>query len=123
MPSYKVGRVAEDIKRELAYIIREIKDPRVTGILSVVKVDLTNDLSYAKVYISAVEGYDTAKKSVEGLKHATPFIRSRLNEKIRLRKMPELKFIADDTVQYAEDISKIIDRLHEKKAKGSDKPD
>lgn len=117
MPSYKVGRVAEDIKRELAYIIREVKDPRVTGILSIVKVDLTNDLSYAKVYVSAVEGYDTAKKSVEGLKNAIPFIRGRLNDKIRLRKMPELKFIADDTVQYAEDISKIIDSLHEGKEK------
>ena len=117
MPSYKVGRVAEDIKRELAYIIREVEDPRVTGILSIVKVDLTNDLSYAKVYVSAVEGYDTAKKSVEGLKNAIPFIRGRLNDKIRLRKMPELKFIADDTVQYAEDISKIIDSLHEGKEK------
>lgn len=72
MPSYKVGRVAEDIKRELAYIIREVKDPRVTGILSIVKVDLTNDLSYAKVYVSAVEGYDTAKKVCRGIKECHP---------------------------------------------------
>ncbi len=123
MPSYKVGRVAEDIRRELAYIIRDVKDPRVTGMLSVVKVDLTNDLSYAKVYISAVEGGDTARKAVEGLQHAAAFIRSRLNENIRLRKMPELKFIADDSVQYAEGISKIIDSLHKGQDMQKDKAD
>ncbi len=113
MPSYKVGRAAEDVKRELSFIFREVKDPRVANaMLSIVKLDISNDLTYAKVYVSAIEGYETAKKAVEGLKSATPFIRGRLGEKIRLRKTPELNFIADDSVKHSEDISKLLDSLH-----------
>lgn len=122
MPSYKVGRTAEDIKRELTHIFREVKDPRVADkMLSIVKLDISNDLSYAKVYVSAIEGFDTAKKAVDGLTRATAFIRGRLGEKIRLRKTPELRFIADDSLRHSEDISRLIDSLS--KGAGTDDTD
>ena len=62
MAGYKADRMSEDIKREIASVVRELKDPRVSGkMLTVVHVDVTHDLSYAKVYVSALEGIETAK--------------------------------------------------------------
>ena len=59
MPSYKLGRTTEDIRREVSAILRELKDPRVSGcMLSVVRVEVTNDLSYCTVYVSAMEGME-----------------------------------------------------------------
>ena len=99
MASYRIDRITEDIKRELILILREVKDPRVSDMLTVVKVEVSNDLSYCKVYVSAVEGIEKAKESVKGLKSAGGFIRHRLGESLRLRKVPELKFIADDSIE------------------------
>lgn len=99
MAGYRIDRITEDIKRELIVILRDVKDPRVTGMLSVVKVEVTNDLSYAKVYISALEGADKAKEAVKGLKAAGGFIRGRLSSALHLRKTPELRFIADDSIE------------------------
>lgn len=99
MAGYRIDRITEDIKRELNIILREVKDPRVSGMLSIVKVEVSNDLSYAKVYISAIEGIEVAQQSVKGLKAASGFIRGRLGSSLHLRKTPELKFIADDSIE------------------------
>lgn len=99
MAGYRVDRISEDIKREIISIMRELKDPRVHGMLTVVKVDVTNDLSYAKVYVSAMEGIDTAKEAVIGLKSAAGYIRREVGNRLHLRKSPELKFIADDSIE------------------------
>lgn len=99
MAGYRIDRITEDIKRELILVLREVKDPRVSGMLSVVKVTVSNDLSYAKIYISALEGEEVAKESVKGLKAASGFIRKRLGESLHLRKVPELKFIADNSIE------------------------
>lgn len=99
MAGYRIDRITQDIKRELIAILREVKDPRVSGMLSIVKVEVSNDLSYCKVYISALEGVDVAKESAKGLKSASGFIRGRLGSALHLRKTPELKFIADDSIE------------------------
>lgn len=99
MPGFHSDRLWEDIKREIVSIMRELKDPRIKGMLTVVKVDVTNDLSYAKVYISAIEGIETAKESVKGLAAASGYIRREISNRLHLRKSPELKFIADDSVE------------------------
>lgn len=100
MSVYKSDRNGEDIKREIAAIIRELKDPRVQGkLLTVVRIDLASDLSYGRVYVSAYEGFDTAKTAVEGLTHASGLIKKELSARLRIRKSPELKFIADNSVQ------------------------
>lgn len=100
MSMYKNDRTAEDIRREITAVIRELKDPRIQGkLLTVVRIELANDLSFGKVYISALEGYDTAVNAVKGLQHAQGLVRREVANRLRLRKSPELKFIADDSVR------------------------
>ena len=100
MSGYKTDRVSEDIRREIIAIIRELKDPRVRDkMLTVVRVEVSSDVSYAKVYVSALEGMDAAREAVKGLVSATGLIRHELGTRLRLRKTPEIKFIADDSVE------------------------
>lgn len=113
MPSFKMGRIAADIQRELADLLREVKDPRVSKLLSIVKLDVSGDLSYAKVYISAIEGPDATKESVKGLKSAAGFLRRELGRRLSLRKSPELRFVADDSIAQSAHISRIIDSFEE----------
>lgn len=99
MNNFKSSRMAEDIKREITAIIRGLKDPRVTAaVITVVRVELTADLSYGKVYISSLDGLDSAKTAVKGLESASGYIKRELGSALRIRKAPELKFIADDSV-------------------------
>ena len=110
MAGYRVGRVSEDIKREIVAVIRELKDPRVRDkFLTVVRVDVSSDLSFAKVYVSSMSGIDDAKEAVKGLTSATGLIRREVGSKLHLRKTPELKFIADDSVQHGMEIFKKIE--------------
>lgn len=107
MSGYRTDRSSEDIKREIIATMKEIKDPRVQGkFITVVRVDVTNDLSYAKVYISSMEGIESAKVAVKGLTSATGFIRREIGKNIRLRIIPELKFIADDSIEHGMEIEK-----------------
>lgn len=99
MAGYRIDRITEDIKRELIAILREVKDPRVDSMLSVVKVDVSSDLSCCKVYISSLGGIESAKESVKGLRSAGGFIRKRLGTQLHIRKTPELTFIADDSIE------------------------
>ena len=114
MSTYKTNRTAEDIKRELSSILRELKDPRIAGrLLSVTRVDTTADLSYAKVYVSAFEGMDTAKSAVAALTHASGLIRRELSDRLHIRKAPELKFIADNSIEQGMDIVRTMNSLNE----------
>jgi len=111
MSGYRTDRVSEDIKREITAIIRELKDPRVAGkMLTVIRVDVSHDLSYAKVYVSALEGIETAEKAVEGLVSATGKIRHEVGGRLKLRIAPELKFIADNSVERGIEIFKKIEK-------------
>lgn len=109
MAGFKNGRITSDIHRELAALIRELKDPRISHLTSIVKVDVSGDLSYAKVYVSAVEGKEATLETVKGLKSAAGYIRRELGNRIKLRKTPELKFIADDSIERSANIAGIID--------------
>ena len=112
MPWHKLGRVTEDVSRELSAILRELKDPRVTGcLLSVVRVEVTNDLSYCTAYISTVEGLDRSKEAAAGLKSAAGYIRRELGRRLKLRHVPELIFKATDSIEYGASISKMLHDL------------
>lgn len=112
MPGNRLGRVTEDISRELSAILRELKDPRVTGcLLSVVRVEVTNDLSYCTAYISTVEGLDRSKEAAAGLKSAAGYIRRELGRRLKLRHVPELIFKATDSIEYGASISKMLHDL------------
>ena len=112
MASHKIERASEGIRRELTAIFRELKDPRVNqAFLSIVRVEVTNDLSYCTVYVSAMEGLDRAKESVKGLKSASGYIRRELGHRLKLRHVPELIFNATDSIEYSANISRILGSL------------
>lgn len=110
MPGYKINRVTSDIRLCLSDLLREVKDPRVSKLLSIVKLDVSGDMSYATVYVSAIEGRDKTEESVKALnKSAAGYLRRELGARMKLRKVPELKFIADNSIENSANISKIID--------------
>lgn len=112
MSGHRIERTTEDIKRELTAIFRELKDPRVQNVfLSIVRVEVTNDLSYCTVQVSAIEGLDKAKEAVKGLKSAAGFIRRELGHRLKLRHVPELLFNATDSIEYSANISRILGSL------------
>lgn len=119
MASHKIDRTAEDIKRELTAILRELKDPRVQGgLVSVVRVELTNDLSYCKVYISAMDGIEKAKEAVKGLKSAAGYVRHELGARLSLRHVPNLLFTPTDSIEYSANISKLLNDLRRDEDEG-----
>lgn len=113
MAGFRINRITSDIRIALAELFREVKDPRVSKLLSIVKVDVSGDLSYATVYVSAIEGYEATVNSVKALKNASGFLRRELGARLSLRKVPELRFIADDSIEHSANISKIIDSFKE----------
>lgn len=106
MANFKNGRMAEDIKREMTAILRELKDPRIDPMLTIVRADLSGDMSHCKIYISCYEGMEKAIESAKGLKNAEGFIRRELFHRLKMRKSPELKFIADDSIAHSAEINK-----------------
>lgn len=113
MAGFRINRITSDIKIALSELLREVKDPRVSKLLSIVKVDVSGDLSYATVYVSAIEGYESTVNSVKALKNASGFLRRELGGRLKLRKVPELRFVADDSIEHSANISKIIDSFNE----------
>lgn len=116
MPSYKIDRVTEDVKRELSAILREVKDPRVKDcFLSIVRVEVTSDLSYCTVYVSTMEGMERTKTAVTGLKSAAGYIRRELGKRLSLRHVPEMVFKPTDSIEYGAHISKVLSDLETEK--------
>ena len=97
MASNRIGRINEEIQRELASLIPNVKDPRVTGMISVTAVDTTPDLRYAKVYISVLDKRDSTQV-LKGLKSAAGWLRRELGHALQLRYTPELTFVQDDSI-------------------------
>ena len=108
MASHRSDRLNEDIMREMCAIIRTLKDPRISTLLSVVRVEVTNDLSYATCYVSCIEGFEKAKESVKGLQSAAGYIRRALGSALKLRKVPEPRFVADNSIERSAHINKIL---------------
>lgn len=108
------NRVAEEIKRELVEIIRtEIKDPRVAGLVSVTGVEVSGDLSYAKIFISKYGSAKAREEALKGLEKASGFIRSELSKRLKLRYMPELIFALDDSLDYGAKIETILNTIND----------
>ncbi|MGM9608459.1 MAG: 30S ribosome-binding factor RbfA [Oscillospiraceae bacterium] len=97
MASNRIGRINEEIQRELSALIRAVKDPRVTGMVSVTAVETTPDLRYAKVFISVLDKSDSTQV-LKGLKSASGWLRRELGRALQLRYTPELQFERDDSI-------------------------
>ena len=119
MANFKAGRMAEDIKRIISAVIRDLKDPRISGVmLTVVRCDVSSDSSFCKVYISSIDGYEKAKEAIKGFESASGYIKREISNTLHLKKSPELKYIADNSIEHSAEINKILRDIseHEKKS-------
>ena len=112
MPAYnRIDRISEEVKKELSNVVRDLKDPRITTVVSVVNVKVTKDLKFAKAYIS-VFGDEKAQKGVlDALKSASGFIRREIGRRINLRNTPELTFELDNSIEYGAHINQVLKNL------------
>ena len=113
MASHKAGRMSEDIKRIISGMMRELKDPRIAGgyMLTVVRCDVARDGSFCRVYISSFEGLDRAKEAVKGFESASGYIKREISNVLGVKKCPDLKFIADDSIEHSAQITKRLREL------------
>lgn len=108
----RLNRINEELKKELSQVLNyELKNPNVTGMLSVTRVKITPDFKYAKVYVSILNSKNI-KKTMEGLKESSGFLRSKLAKTINLRITPELVFELDDSLEYGARIDSILKDLN-----------
>ncbi|MBQ4000182.1 MAG: 30S ribosome-binding factor RbfA [Oscillospiraceae bacterium] len=113
MPSHRAERLNSDFRRELAMIITRMKDPRISPLLEVVRVKVTSDLSYAKVYIASVGGGEEAAEACRVLQGAEGFLKTELAHTMKnIRKIPSLQFVPDDSVDYYNRIDSILKGLN-----------
>ena len=110
MASNRIGRINEEIQRELSDLIRGLKDPRVQTMLSITRVDTTSDLRYAKVYISVLEE-SRENEAMKGLRSAGGWLRRELGQKLQRRYTPELVFELDDSLKYGAHMYDLLSRL------------
>ena len=111
--SIKNTRINGEVQRELSRIIsREIKDPRIAPMTSVVDAVVTSDLKQCKAYISVLGDQKAKEDTLNGLRSAVGYIRRELAHSINLRNTPEITFILDDSIEYGVEVSKKIDELN-----------
>ena len=111
MASNRIGRINEELRKELAELLRNVKDPRVQGtMISVTRVEATPDLRYAKVFVSFLQE-DKAADALKGLKSAGGWLRRELGHALQLRYTPELVWELDDSITYGAKMLKLINSL------------
>ena len=107
MPSNRIGRINEEIQRELASLIPNVKDPRVSGMISVTAVETTPDLRYAKAYISVLDK-ENGERVLKGQRSASGWLRRELGSALKLRYTPELVFQLDDSIDKGAHILELL---------------
>ena len=113
MPSNRIGRINEEVMRELARLLPTVKDPRLGGgLLSIVRCEVTNDLRWCKVYLSTLGQFDM-KELKKGLKSCSGYLRWELAHSLSLRYTPELVFVLDDSIQEGAHINQLLHQLPE----------
>ena len=111
MAKERINKINEEVHRSLAEIVRELKDTRIPLMTSIVAVSVTNDLSYAKAYVSVMGDEQTQKRALEGLRSAAGFVRRELGRRVDLRHTPEVLFELDHSIEHGAHINKIISEL------------
>ena len=109
--SVKIDRLEHKFAIEISTIIEEeIKDERI-GFVTITAVSITNDLSFAKVYVTVLKD-EKKEETIKALNNASKFIEMELSKRVDIRKMPELKFVYDESIEYSNNIEKIIERIN-----------
>ena len=113
MPSNRIGRINEEVMRELARLLPTVKDTRLGGgLLSIIRCEVTNDLRWCKVYLSTLGQFDE-KELKKGLKSCSGYLRRELAHSLSLRYTPELVFVLDDSIQEGAHINQLLHQLPE----------
>ena len=124
MPSVRYDRINEEIKKALSEIIRDMKDPRISPMTTVLLVEATNDLKIAKVRISVYDKSDDVRReTVAQLNRAEGFIARELGKRVDIRRKTTLKCSLDDSIEYAVHISEIINKLQSERKKDDTQDD
>ena len=109
-------RIADQIQRDLAELIRDLKDPRI-GMVTINSVQVTPDYAHAKVYFSTLPDDDEAiANTLAGLRRAAGFLRSQLGRRVRIHTTPELRFVHDRSIEHGMSMSRLIDRANERQS-------
>jgi ribosome-binding factor A len=112
MSTRRIAKVNDAIRREISdLLVREVKDPRLGGLLSVTEVVTSADLRYAKVYVSVMGSEEERKQVDEGLAAAAGFLRRGLGERLKIRYIPELSFFRDDSIERGSRLLKLINEV------------
>ena len=124
MPSLRYDSINEELKKALSEIVREMKDPRISPMTTILRVEATNDLKLAKVKVSVYDKSDDIRKeTVAQLNRAEGFIARELGKRVDIRRIPTLKFTLDDSIEYAVHISEIINQLNSERKKDNTQDD
>lgn len=112
MANYRGGRINEEVKKEVSNLIQnEVKDPRLTAMISVTDVEVTRDLSYAKIYVSIfTNSQEEKEENLKALKGASSFIRREVGRRVKLRAVPQIIFELDESIDYGMKIDQLIER-------------
>ena len=114
----RLARINDEMLKELSQIIRtEVKDPRIGAMTTVIRVDTTQDLKYARIYVSVLGNEEEKKNVMEGLKNASGFIRSLIAKRVNLRFTPELQFKLDESTEYAVHMNQLLNEISSDLAK------
>ncbi len=112
MKKKRLYRITEEIKRDLSLIIKKkLSDPRISEHLTISHVDVTEDMKFAKVYISSIESIDKRKQYIDILNKAKGFLRTELSKVLKTRTSPELKFYVDETIENGVRINKLLNEI------------
>lgn len=110
--AYRIERINNLIRREISELIQhQAKDPRLGAFVAVTEVSTSPDLKYAKVFVSCIGGKQEEQEVLKALTAATGFLRKELAKKIRIRRIPELGFIWDDSIEHGDRILRLIDHI------------
>lgn len=108
----RIDRIKEEVKREMSAILRELKDPRISSMTSIVAAEVTRDLKYAKIYISVMGSDEEKKNTLAALKSATGYIKREIGQRLDLRCVPQPTFVLDTSIDYGMHINELINEIN-----------
>ena len=108
----RLERIKQEVKREMSSIVRELKDPRISPMTSIVAADVSRDLKYAKIYVSVMGTDEEKRATMDALKSATGFIKREIGSRLDLRCVPQPTFVLDSTIDYGIHINELIHKIN-----------
>jgi len=119
--SNRIDKISEEVMRALSDAIRTLKDPRVSkALVSITHCDVTGDLRYAKVYVSAMGSEEDIKEALRGLRSAAGFLRREVGMRVNLRYTPEILIERDDSINYGAHINELIKKVSKEETRSDD---